>query len=105
MKQSDVEHHDVANCHLTHTTLEQSTDNATLALIPTDQDTDTFHYELYYSQSSMDTLSISVVNCLAANHNKTSFRLSTSFQDPNLEKYVTALPECSSDLQPILLNL
>ena len=105
LKQSDVEQHDLANCHLTHTTLEQSTGNATLALIPTDQDTDTFHYELYYSQSSMDTLSVSVVNCLAANHNKTSFRLSTSFQDPNLEKYVTALPKCNSDLQPILLNL
>lgn len=105
LKQSDVEQHDLANCHLTHTTLEQSTGNATLALIPTDQDTDTFHYELYYSQSSMDTLSVSVVNCLAANHNKTSFRLSTSFQDPNLEKYITALPKCTPDLQPILLNL
>ncbi|MBU3810031.1 MAG: glycoside hydrolase [Candidatus Niameybacter stercoravium] len=105
MKQSDVEQHDLANCHLTHTSLEQSTGGATLALVPTGQGADTFHYELYYTQSSIDTLSVSVVNCLAANHNKTSFRLATSFQDPNLEKYVTALPECSSDLQPILLNL
>ena len=105
LKQSDVEQHDLANCHLTHTTLEQSTDCATLALIPTSQGTDTFHYELYYTQSSIDTLSVSVVNCLATNHDKTSFRLSTSFQDPNLEKYVTALPKCNSDLQPILLNL
>ena len=105
LKQSDVEQHDLANCQLTYTTLEQSTGCATLALVPTSQGTDTFHYELYYTQSSIDTLSVSVVNCLAANHEKTSFRLSTSFQDPNLEKYVTALPKCNLDLQPILLNL
>lgn len=105
MKQTTEDHHDLVNCSLTHTSLETSSTHGTLALIPTHSAEGTFYYELYYKHPEADTMSISVVNCLAAHREKTNFRLTTSFQDPNLEKYVSELPHCTSDVQPIFLNL
>ena len=92
-------------CQLTHTPLEQGSGQATLALIPIQTSETSYHYELYYTQTETDCLSISVVNCLGAHHQKATFTLSTSFQDPTLENYVAHLPKCSDSLTPILLCL
>ena len=105
MKQTNLQQHDLEHCQLTHTALEPGSCQATLALVPIGTSQEVFHYELYYTQTQPDTLSVSIINCLGAHHHQATFNLSTSFQDPNLEKYTDTLPECPATLIPLSLSL